>query len=548
VRRYALGIDVGTRTVTAAVCRIEADDRPGEARPLDGDDIGLDGLLGGLPIQQALTRVGDPIPLYGGPEPRSAAQVLADLVVRVQRGAESADGAAPARTVLAVPPSWGEHRRAELAAALTAAVGVECTLASSAVAAARHHRAVSGSTGAGTVAVYDLGAGTVDIAVIRATVDGTLEHAAAPPAPCPWGGRDVDDAVLQHVRAAVGLPDVPTTPGERVRATALRNACVTAKERLSTEPAVRVEVDLPTSRESVRLVRADLDELIAGSIAESVTVVRTAVTDAGLTPGDLDGIVLAGGGVLVPLVASTLSAELDVPLLVHARPALTVACGAAALAADLIAADDAADDLPDDDTGNHTDDWDDTVVVGLGARRSPASQRGTVRLGVVAALLIALLVTPLSLMGLLDGAVNTRSVQGVAVAEEPTVPAPAPVPDPAVSPAGGPQTAPGARSTTNRNVGTTSRAPRATSSPPVAAGPTVAAPTQPAAAATTAPTTAPPVVPTVDPAPPVTETPPPTTETPPPTTETPPPTTEPAPETVTPESQTVPTDAGGGGA
>jgi molecular chaperone DnaK len=545
VSRYALGIDVGARTVTAAVCRFEADDRPTEARPLDGDDIGLDGLIGGLPVQQALTRVGDPTPLYGGPEPRSAAQVLADVVVHVQRGAESADGAAPARTVLAVPPSWGEHRRAELAAALTAAVGEECTLASSAVAAARHHRAVSGSTGTGTVAVYDLGAGTVDIAVIRATADGTLEHAAAPPAPCPWGGRDVDDAVLQHVRAAVGLPDVPTTPGERVRATALRNACVTAKERLSTEPAVRVDVDLPASRESVRLVRADLDELIAGSIAESVTVVRTAVTDAGLTPGDLDGIVLAGGGVLVPLVASTLSAELDVPLLVDARPALAVACGAAALAADLIAADDAADDLPDDDTDNDTDDWDDAVVVDLGARRSAtASQRGTVRLGVVAALLIALLVTPLSLMGLLDGSVNTRSVQGVAVAEEPTVPAPAPVPDPAVSPEGGPRTAPGARSTTNPSAGTTSRAPRATSSPTAAAGTTAPAPAQSAAAATTAP----PVVPTVDPVPPVTETPPLTTETPPPTTAAPPPTTEPVPETVTPESQTVPTDAGGGGA
>ena len=69
-----------------------------------------------------------------------------------------------------------------------------------------------------------------------------------------------------------------------------------------------------------------------------MAVVRTAITDAGLRPADLDGLVLAGGGVLVPVVAETLSAELGVPLLVDACPALTVACGAAELAADLMIA------------------------------------------------------------------------------------------------------------------------------------------------------------------------------------------------------------------
>jgi actin-like ATPase involved in cell morphogenesis len=481
---YGLGIDVGTGTVTAAVCIAGDGPTPAEALPLP-EALSGGTVPGNLPLRLVLARVGDPTPLYGGPEPRTGAAALAALVAGVRRAAQAARGEPPAWTVVAVPPSWGEHRRAELSVALTAELGEECTLVSSAVAAVRHHR----SGAAGAVAVYDLGAGSVDTAVVRVSSEGALEHAAVPPAPRPWGGRDIDDAVVQHVCSAVGLTDTIRTPRERARLTALRSACVEAKERLSTELAVRVDVDLPGSRESVRLVRADLDELIAGSVMESVGAVRGAVTEAGLTPAEVDGIVLAGGSALVPLVASTLSAELAVPLLVDDRPGETIACGAAELAADLLSADQATGHVEEED-----DEEFDAVVVDLdGYRLMTAAQRATFRIGTVAALLAVLFVTPLSLMGVLDSGVTTRGAQGVAVAEEP--PAPEPAAAPAATREASPDAPAGARRSADQTIGPTMPAPRATSQS-TAAGPTTAPATTSAtagpAAAAPAPVTTPP--------------------------------------------------------
>jgi actin-like ATPase involved in cell morphogenesis len=511
MNRYALGIDIGAHTVTAALCGVVDGAPDGRAHPVDG--VPFEHLFRELPVSQALTRVGDPTPLYGGPSPRPAVEVLADAIARVVHGVATAEGESPAHVAVVVPPSWGEHRRGELAAALAGVIG-ECTLTSSAVAATRHSRAVSGASGPGTVAVYDLGATTVDVSVVRATEEGTLEHAAVPPAPYPWGGRDVDDAVLEHVRAAAGLPDAPPTPAGRARSTALRAACVTAKEQLSTEPSVRVPVDGSVSGESVRLVRSDLDELIAASVAESVEVVRTAITDAGLQPADLDGLILAGGGVLVPLVAETLSAELGVALLVDARPALTVACGAAELAADLLVPVPSA--LPDDESDDSDDDTDDgdhqdAVLVDLGARRPViAPQRAALRLGVVAALLGVLFVTPLSLLGVLDGTVHPRAVQAVAEAEEVPVPAPEPEAAPAAAAAepaaAAPAPAPAAKASSRpKSQGAATPVQRRTPSG-TAARPKAPAP---ASAAETAPAVAPAAVPPAAETPPAADTPPP---------------------------------------
>jgi actin-like ATPase involved in cell morphogenesis len=528
--RYGLGIDVGAATVTAAVCAVDDGRSPVGARPMRGPLAG-DGLPADPSLRLALARVGDPIPFYGGVEPRTGASVVATAVAHVREVAEAAQGEPPSWTVVAVPPTWGEHRRAELAEALAAELGQECTLASSAVAAARRHRADDGARG--TVAVYDLGAESLHTAVVRPAPDGTLEHAAVPPPPHPWGGRDIDDAVLQHVRTAVGLPDTAPAPRDLARLTALRRSCIEAKERLSTELAARVDVYVAGSYESVRLVRADLDELIARSVTESVASVRLAVTEAGLTPADVDGIVLAGGSALVPLVASTLSAELQIPLFVDDRPALTVACGAAELAADLLTAVQATGN------GNDEDEDDDGVpVVDLARHRAlTAAQRATVRVGTVAALLAILFVTPLSLMGVLDSGVTPRSAQGVAVAEEP--PASAPAAAPATTPEAAPGTTPSARRATPAAAGPTRAAP--TAAPKAAAK---AAPKTTASAEPTAPAPAPaaPPVPATQPVtPPPAQTPP--AQTPP--AETPPAQTPPAqtPPAETPPAQAPPADS-----
>ena len=260
--RYGLGVDVGSDTATAAVCARDGRIPDGRAHP-GWRASPFEELLRGLPVQQALTRVGDPTPLYGGRTPRSAVEVLADAMARVVRGVATAEGEAPAcdrrrrPAVLGGAPAGRSGRRPGRPTRGALHAHVECR---------RRDAAFPGGVRNprfGAVAVYDLGAGTVDTAVVRATADGSARARRRPARAVPWGGRDVDDAVLEHVRAMAGVPDAPPTPSGRARPDCPPDRLRGRKEQLSTELSVRVPVDGPPARESVRLVRADLDELIA---------------------------------------------------------------------------------------------------------------------------------------------------------------------------------------------------------------------------------------------------------------------------------------------
>ncbi|MBB3086327.1 Hsp70 family protein [Geodermatophilus sabuli] len=342
---YGLGIDIGDGTISAAVC---AKDGTGQAaaEPVRfggqgptlpaGVAVGPDGGVTLTPTPEAVTvshvmaRVGAPEPVYAGQRPVAAADLAAGAVQRVREAAARQEGRPDAWTVVTVPPSWGRHRRAVFARALEAAGVPRFSLVSSAVAAVHHHVVTGDLAPEPTVAVYDLGASTLDTAVVGPTAEEPLGHRGLPPEPRAWGGRDVDDVVLAHVLASGATP---IAGGH-----ALRAACTAAKEALSARTTVDVAAGLPDG--PVRLTREELDEALTGPVQESLTAVADAVAAAGLEPADLDAVVLAGGGVRVPLVAEILSGELDRPLVVCPEPALTAALGAAALAADALVAEE----------------------------------------------------------------------------------------------------------------------------------------------------------------------------------------------------------------
>ncbi|WP_346620881.1 Hsp70 family protein [Blastococcus montanus] len=344
---YGVGIDIGDETIAAAVCR---PGRPATVLPLGGAFLAPaavrvlpDGAVAladtslpgpGEPVARHLmSRVGVPVPLLVAGRPVRAEDLVAAVVSVVQSLAQEQEGRRPSWTVLTVPPSWGAHRRAVLEEALAAAAVGPVALVSAAVAAVRGQAGADG----GTFAVCDLGASTLDTAVVRVGPAGA-EHVAPPPAPLPWGGRDVDDALLGLVLAALGPDSAGSTGGAGAAAalTGLRARCVAAKEALSTDTDVRLDLDLPAGAAVLRIVREDLEELVGDAVQHAVATVGHAVEAAGLRGADLDGVVLVGGAGRMPLVAELLSATLGRPLLVPGDPAPAAALGAAQLAGDLL--------------------------------------------------------------------------------------------------------------------------------------------------------------------------------------------------------------------
>jgi molecular chaperone DnaK len=152
----------------------------------------------------------------------------------------------------------------------------------------------------GLIAVYDLGGGTFDISILRVK-DGVFEVLATN-GNTHLGGDDFDRAVVEWLLAdikAVHGEDLSSDP-EAVQE--LRLGAEAAKCRLSSEERTTLTIPFGhfTYRREIR--RGELERLIAALVGQTLGPCRLALKDAGLTPDQVDEIVLVGGSTRVPLV------------------------------------------------------------------------------------------------------------------------------------------------------------------------------------------------------------------------------------------------------
>jgi len=352
---YAAGIDLGTTATAAAVCR----DGRAEIVPLGGAAAVIpsvvfakeDGsaLVGDAAARQAALsgpgrlarefkrRVGDPTPLLLGGAPWSAEALMARLLRWTLEAVTEQEGEPPARVAVTHPANWGPYKVDLLTQAVRLAeVKVDRYLTepeAAAIAYAANERVEPGHI----VAVYDLGGGTFDAAVLRTTVNG-FEILGEPEGVERLGGADFDQAVLAHVATALDgaiealRPNDPAVLGALAR---LRLACVDAKEALSTGTDASVPVMFPGIASQVVIRRPEFEAMVRPPIAETVSALRRALRSAGVTPEQVGSVLLVGGSSRIPLVADMVGRELGRPVSVDAHPKHVVALGAALFAADV---------------------------------------------------------------------------------------------------------------------------------------------------------------------------------------------------------------------
>jgi Fe-S protein assembly chaperone HscA len=152
----------------------------------------------------------------------------------------------------------------------------------------------------GLIAVYDLGGGTFDISILRVK-DGVFEVLATN-GNTHLGGDDFDRAVVEWL-----LSDIKAVHGEDLSSDPeamqeLRLGAEAAKCRLSSEE--RTTLTIPFERFTYRreITRGELERLIAALVDQTLGPCRLALKDAGLTPDQVNEIVLVGGSTRVPLV------------------------------------------------------------------------------------------------------------------------------------------------------------------------------------------------------------------------------------------------------
>ncbi|WP_426987874.1 Hsp70 family protein [Pseudarthrobacter sp. Y6] len=354
---YVLAIDVGTSFTAAALLRIDQNaSRVPESLPL-----GLRGtavpsvvyypeegpiLVGeaaerrGLDspervVREFKRRVGDDVPIAVGTLSLPAEDVFATMARWVVDRAEEREGAPPSDIILSHPASWGAHRTQLILAALATKGLAKVTLISEPEAAALHYAAQVRVEDGSTIAVYDLGGGTFDTAVLKKTDAGHFELLGRPEGIEGLGGADFDAAVLRYVadHAGQGLANLdPSAPGALAALARLRRECVEAKEALSADSEASISVLLPGIQQQVRLVRSEFEAMISEPIRETVDALERSLQDLGLTPADLSAVLLIGGSSRIPLVAQLISEQLDRPIAVDADPKSSICLGAAVAA------------------------------------------------------------------------------------------------------------------------------------------------------------------------------------------------------------------------
>jgi molecular chaperone DnaK len=153
----------------------------------------------------------------------------------------------------------------------------------------------------GIIAVYDLGGGTFDISILKLH-DGIFEVIATN-GDTHLGGDDIDNLLitiaLDDIRGDLGL-DLHRN-AEAVQA--IRKDVIEAKIALSSQPSIKLDIELPEGKRYKReITREQFEQLIQPITDRTVGPCKQAMKDAGMKPEQIDEVVLVGGSTRIPKV------------------------------------------------------------------------------------------------------------------------------------------------------------------------------------------------------------------------------------------------------
>ncbi|UCG42433.1 MAG: molecular chaperone DnaK [candidate division WOR-3 bacterium] len=157
------------------------------------------------------------------------------------------------------------------------------------------------------IAIYDLGGGTFDISILEIG-DGVFEVKSTN-GDTHLGGDDFDQAIMGWVLDEFKRDSGIDLSGDKTALQRIKEAAEKAKCELSTSMETSINLPFITADEKkgpqhldLRLSRSQLELLVEGLVKRTVEPVKQALTDAKLTPNDIDEIILVGGQTRMPKV------------------------------------------------------------------------------------------------------------------------------------------------------------------------------------------------------------------------------------------------------
>jgi molecular chaperone DnaK len=261
----------------------------------------------------------------------SPPEVSAMILAKIKRDAESYLGESITQAVITVPAYFNDAQRnatkdaGKIAGLEVLRIIIEPTASSLAYGLDKKKNEI--------IAVYDLGGGTFDISIldvgegvfqVRATSGDTF-----------LGGDDFDLRLMDYLIEQFKKDNGIDLHNDRQALQRLKEAAEKAKIELST--TMQTEINLPylTADASgpkhlvMTLSRAKLEQLTADLVDRTIAPLKQALSDAGLTAGDINEVVMVGGMTRMPAVQDRVRAFFGKEPHKGVNPDEVVAIGAA---------------------------------------------------------------------------------------------------------------------------------------------------------------------------------------------------------------------------
>ncbi len=255
-------------------------------------------------VPYTVAKTGDVIRIDAAGKQYSPQEISAMTLGKLKEAAESYLGEKVTQAVITVPAYFNDsQRQATKDAGKIAGLEVQRIINEPTAAALAYGLDKKTSE---TIAVYDFGGGTFDISILEVG-EGVVEVKATN-GDTHLGGDNIDQLLIEWIIGEFNKEQGMDLSGDKMALQRLKEASEKAKMDLST--LLETDINLPfiTADASgpkhlqLKLTRARLEQMMEPLLQRTLEPCKKAISDAGVTPIQIDEVVLVGGSTRIPRV------------------------------------------------------------------------------------------------------------------------------------------------------------------------------------------------------------------------------------------------------
>jgi molecular chaperone DnaK len=238
-------------------------------------------------------------------------EISAKILSKLKADAESYLGQAVTDAVITVPAYFNDaQRKATKEAGTIAGLNVLRIINEPTASALAYGL---DSKGDEKVLVYDLGGGTFDVTVLEIS-EGTFEVLSTD-GNAFLGGDDFDNKIVDFLASEFKSDHGIDLKADKMALQRLKDAAENAKKELSSAEETEINLPFITADATgpkhlvVKLTRAKFEGMIDTLVKETISHIKTAMKDAGMSNNEINEVIMVGGSTRLPIAQKMVSDE-----------------------------------------------------------------------------------------------------------------------------------------------------------------------------------------------------------------------------------------------